>query len=77
MNRETGNAHCDGQPFEQGLVGLRKDLIVSSNQLQPESGDLQRVTMLPSVQSSHVALIALGAVCRHPANAQAARTAAS
>jgi hypothetical protein len=48
MNRETGNAYFDGQPFEQGLVGLRKDLIVSSNQLQPESGDLQRMTMVQS-----------------------------
>jgi hypothetical protein len=46
MNRETGDAHLDGQSFEQGLVGLRKDSIVSSNQLQPESGDLQRMTMV-------------------------------
>src|SRR6201987_3115602 len=48
MNCETGNAHFDGQPFEQGLVALRKDLIVSSNQSQPESGDLQRMTMVQS-----------------------------
>jgi hypothetical protein len=24
VNRETGNAQFDGQPFQQGLVGLRK-----------------------------------------------------
>jgi hypothetical protein len=59
--RETGDIHCDGQRFEQVFVGLRKDLIVSSNQLHPESGNLQRVTMVPFVQSSHVALIDLGA----------------
>jgi hypothetical protein len=71
---------CDGFAYHSNQAAFqrdRKDLIVSSNQLRTESGDLQRVTMIPSVQSSHVALIALGAVCRHPANAQVARTAAT
>src|SRR6202007_858576 len=76
MNRETGNAQSDGQPFEQGLVGLRKDLIVSSNQLLPESGHLQRMTMVTSVPGSHGCSDSPG-LCPHSTNAQVARSAAA